>query len=49
MVRTLAFESFEAARDRILGFGAAAEVLEPEALRRSIMDYAAQIVQLYAK
>jgi hypothetical protein len=44
---TLPFESLEAARDRILGFGRAVEVLEPEPLRRSIIDYAKQIVELY--
>jgi predicted DNA-binding transcriptional regulator YafY len=43
----LSFESFEAARDRILGFGRAVEVLEPHALYRSVVDYAEQIVDLY--
>ena len=43
----LSFESLEAARDRILGFGRGVEVVEPRALRRSIMDFAAQIVALY--
>jgi predicted DNA-binding transcriptional regulator YafY len=46
---TLAFESLEAARDRILDLGGAAEVLEPEALRMSLLDYAAQIVKRYLK
>ncbi len=44
---TLSFESLEAARERILSFGRAAEVLEPEALRRSVIDYAQQIVKYY--
>jgi predicted DNA-binding transcriptional regulator YafY len=44
---TLPFETLEAARDRILGFGRAAKVLEPEALRRSVLDFATQIVALY--
>lgn len=44
---TLPFESFEAARERILGFGGAAEVLAPEALRRSVADFAAQILSRY--
>jgi predicted DNA-binding transcriptional regulator YafY len=44
---TLPFESFQAARDRILGFGRAVEVLAPEPLRRSVIDYAKQIVRLY--
>ena len=44
---TLAFETFEAARQRILGFGSAAEVLEPEALRRSLVDFAGQVLARY--
>ncbi len=43
----LSFESFEAARDHILGFGRGVEVLEPRALRRSVLDYAEQIMALY--
>jgi predicted DNA-binding transcriptional regulator YafY len=45
----LAFESFEAARDRLLAFGRGVEVIEPEALRTSVADFAEQIVALYAK
>lgn len=44
----LQFETFESARNRILGYGRAVEVLEPEALRLSIADYASQIIDLYA-
>lgn len=44
---TLPFESLEVARDRILSLGSAAEVLEPEALRLSVLDYAAQIQSVY--
>jgi predicted DNA-binding transcriptional regulator YafY len=44
---TLAFESLDAARERILNLGSAAEVLEPEALRMSIIDYADQINRMY--
>ncbi len=43
----LPFESLEAARARLLGFGAAVEVLAPCPLRRSIQDYAEQIAGLY--
>lgn len=43
----LTFESFEDARQRILGFGGAGEVLEPLPLRVSILDYAEQILHLY--
>jgi predicted DNA-binding transcriptional regulator YafY len=43
----LSFESFEAARDRLLGFGRAVEVLKPRPLRRSVVDFAEQIVALY--
>jgi len=45
----LPFESLEAARSRILGYGRAIEVLEPLALRRSVMDYAAQIMARYTE
>ncbi len=45
----LDFESLEAARDRILDLGRGVEVLKPLALRKSIADYAAQIVTLYAR
>ena len=44
---TLHFESLEAARTRMLGFGNAIEVLQPRALRASIHDYALQIAALY--
>jgi predicted DNA-binding transcriptional regulator YafY len=43
----LAFESFEAARTRILSFGRGVEVLAPEALRLSVVDYAEQILRVY--
>ncbi len=46
-VLTLTFDSFESARQRILGFGRAIEVLEPEALRNSVLDFAQQIVDFY--
>jgi predicted DNA-binding transcriptional regulator YafY len=44
---TLPFETLEDARDRILSFGGAVEVLAPWVLRRSVQDYAQQIVALY--
>jgi predicted DNA-binding transcriptional regulator YafY len=43
----LPFEHFYAARDKILGLGAAIEVIEPEALRLSVIDFAQQIVGFY--
>jgi len=43
----LNFRSLEHARNRILGFGRAIKVLEPEALRLSILDYATQVVDVY--
>jgi predicted DNA-binding transcriptional regulator YafY len=43
----LSFESLEEARERLLGLGRGVEVLAPRALRRSILDYAEQIVDLY--
>ncbi len=45
----LAFKSFEMARARILSFGRGVEVLEPRALRRSVLDHAEQIIALYAQ
>jgi predicted DNA-binding transcriptional regulator YafY len=41
------FESFFRARECILNFGRAAEVLEPEALRLSVIDFARQILSVY--
>jgi predicted DNA-binding transcriptional regulator YafY len=41
------FESLEDARARCLSLGYAVEVLEPEALRRSLIDYAEQIRKVY--
>jgi predicted DNA-binding transcriptional regulator YafY len=43
----LPFESFVAARSRLLGLGRAVEVLEPQALRKSLVDFAEQIVGFY--
>jgi predicted DNA-binding transcriptional regulator YafY len=43
----LCFESLEAARSRLLSFGRSVQVLEPEALRLSLVDFAEQIVALY--
>jgi predicted DNA-binding transcriptional regulator YafY len=46
---TLPFESLEEARDHLLAFGGAVEVLAPRALRASVADYAAQTVARYAR
>jgi predicted DNA-binding transcriptional regulator YafY len=43
----LQFESFFRARECILNFGRAAEVLEPDALRFSVVDFARQILNVY--
>jgi len=43
----LPFESFETARTRLLGLGRAVEVLAPGPLRKSILDYAEQIIDFY--
>ena len=40
-------EFFEQARSVVLGLGAAAEVVLPEALRRSVADFAAQTLAVY--
>jgi len=45
---SLPFESLEAARTRLLGVGRAVEVLEPRALRMSLVDFAQQVVDFYA-
>jgi predicted DNA-binding transcriptional regulator YafY len=43
----LLFDSFATARTRLLGLGRAVEVLEPGPLRKSLLDYAQQIVSVY--
>lgn len=43
----LPFGSFDEARTYLLGLGRAVEVLEPEALRKSLVDFAEQIVMFY--
>jgi predicted DNA-binding transcriptional regulator YafY len=44
---TVTFESLQSARGQLLSLGRAVEVLEPLALRCSLIDYAAQVSQLY--
>jgi predicted DNA-binding transcriptional regulator YafY len=46
-VMTLAFESLDAARRRLLAYGGAVEVLAPRALRLSMEDYVAQRARVY--
>jgi predicted DNA-binding transcriptional regulator YafY len=46
---TLPFETAEDARERILSFGGSVEILEPQALRNSVVDYAQQILARYAR
>jgi predicted DNA-binding transcriptional regulator YafY len=43
----LPFESFFAARTRLLGLGRAVEVIEPQSLRKSLIDFAEQIIGFY--
>ena len=43
----LVFESFEAARTRLLSYDGAVEVLEPGALRCSVSDYARETLRRY--
>jgi len=45
----LVFESFEAARNQILAYGGACEVVEPMALRMSVADFAGQIIRRYER
>ena len=44
----LIFEHFHQARSTLLGLGRAAEVLYPEAMRRSLVDFAQQIERVYS-
>lgn len=43
----VAFESLEAARNRLLAFGGGVEVIKPLALRKSILDFATQTAAVY--
>jgi predicted DNA-binding transcriptional regulator YafY len=47
--RTLQFDSLEEARTKLLGLGAGVEVMTPVALRRSLLDYAQQVVNRYSR
>jgi hypothetical protein len=47
MVIGIYFENFFRARESILSMGRAVEVLEPEALKLSVIDFAKQIVDFY--
>jgi len=44
---TILYENFFRARESILSLGRAAEVIEPEALKVSVVDFARQIVDYY--
>ncbi len=46
-VATIYYENFFRARESILSMGRAVEVLEPEALKLSVIDFAQQIVDYY--
>jgi predicted DNA-binding transcriptional regulator YafY len=46
---TLSFESFEAARTRVLGLGTAVEVLSPPELRQSVIQFATGIAAFYGQ
>jgi predicted DNA-binding transcriptional regulator YafY len=46
---TLTFATLDAARAALLAFGGGVEVLAPEPLRRSLLDYAEQITMVYEK
>jgi predicted DNA-binding transcriptional regulator YafY len=49
LLGTLYFDSFEEARTKLLGLGAGVEIVTPKALRRSLLDYAQQVVMLYSR
>jgi predicted DNA-binding transcriptional regulator YafY len=44
---TFHFESFEEARKQLLNFGGAVEIIHPKPLRRSVQDFADNILQVY--
>jgi predicted DNA-binding transcriptional regulator YafY len=44
---TLTFDTLETARARLMPLGGAVEVLEPDALRLSLADFAEQVVRVY--
>ena len=45
----MSFESESQARERLLGMGGAAEVIAPVALRKSVVDFAAQVLSRYGE
>ena len=45
----MSFESESQARERMLGMGGAAEVIAPVALRKSLVDFAAQVLSRYGE
>ena len=47
IIISLPFENFEQARERVLGFGCSIEVLDPLALRHSVIDFASQTLGMY--
>lgn len=49
LIIELAFDSLEAARDRILTLGSGVEVLAPPELRLSVYDFATQTAAIYQK
>lgn len=49
IILPLNFDSLEVARSRLLGFGAALEVLEPPELRDSLIKLAEELINFYAK
>jgi hypothetical protein len=49
LVGVARFESLESARGAILPLGGAVEVIAPEALRKSVADFAGQTVAVYQR
>lgn len=45
----LCFESLFAARERILACGGGVEIVSPQALRLSVLDFATQTIDLYKR
>jgi predicted DNA-binding transcriptional regulator YafY len=46
---TLNFESFDSALLHLLGMGTGAEIIEPEELRRAVLNMASRVVDMYTR
>jgi predicted DNA-binding transcriptional regulator YafY len=49
IILTLSFESYDAALGSALSLGTGAEVVEPEEMRRAVLDMASRVVDMYTR